>query len=123
MKMQIFAVISVSLIALCACSDGSGPTGSQSTSGRVEAGLMGTWIDDTSFFPDTIIFAENKIQVPFYSGLGSQFSAKNGLVKGGPDDEVFGEYLLSGDTLYYDALLLEAPDGVNKATASKYLKK
>jgi hypothetical protein len=123
MKIHVFAAISVSLIALCACSDSSSPTGSQSASGRIEAGLMGTWIDNTSFFPDTIIFAENKIQVPFYSGLGTQFSAKNGLVKGGPDNEVFGEYLLSGDTLYYDALLLEEPDGVDKATASKYLKK
>ena len=95
------------------------PTGSQSTSGRIEAGLVGTWIDNSAVFPDTIIFAESKIQVPFFPAVGTQFSAKNGLVKGGPDNEVFGEYLLSGDTLYYDELLAEAPNGVNKAAASK----
>ncbi len=123
MKIQFFAAISVSLIALCACSDSSSPTGSQSTSGRIEAGLVGTWIDNAPFIPDTIIFAENKIKVPFFFGVGTEFSAKDGLVKGGPSSEIFGEYLLSGDTLYYDALLAEAPNGVNKATAAKYLKK
>jgi hypothetical protein len=123
MKIQIFAAISVSLIALCACSDDSSPTGSQSASGRIQAGLVGTWIDNSSLSPDTIIFAENKIQVPYFSAVGTQFSAKNGQVKGGPDNNIFGEFLLSGDTLYYDALLGGAPDGVNKATADIYLKK
>jgi hypothetical protein len=116
------AAVSASLIALCACSGGSGPTGSPSASGRIEAGLAGTWIDNSPFFPDTMIFAENKIRVPFFSAVGTRFSARNGVVKGGPDDEVFGEYVLSGDTLYYDALLLEPPNGVNKATASKYFR-
>jgi hypothetical protein len=123
MKFHVFAAISASLIAICACSDDSSPTGSPSASGRIEAGLVGTWIDSSSVFPDTIIFSENKIQVPFFSGLGTQFSAQNGVVKGGPDNEIFGEYLLSGDTLYYDELLNEAPNGVNKATASKYHRK
>jgi hypothetical protein len=83
---------------------------------------LGTWIDSSSVFPDTILFSENEIQVPFFNGVGTQFSAKNGVVKGGPDDRVFGEYLLSGDTLYYDALLLATPNGVDKATAAIYLR-
>ena len=123
MKIRILTGISASLIALCACSDGSGPTDPPSASGRIEAGLTGTWIDDSPFKPDTLIFAENKIRVPFFSGVGTGFSAKNGIVKGGPDDEVFGEYILSGDTLFYEALLLELPNGVNKTTASKYHKR
>lgn len=123
MKTLVITAISFALIALCACSDSSGGTAPQSTSARIDAGLVGTWIDNSSTFPDTIIFAENKIKVPFFSAVGTQFSAKNGLVHGGPDNRLFGEYLLSGDTLYYDDLLLEAADGVNKSTASIYLKK
>lgn len=121
MKLRILAAITFSMLGLSACSDDSA-TGSPSASGRIEAGLAGTWIDNSPFFPDTMSFAEDKIRVPFFSAVGTGFSARNGVVKGGPDDEVFGEYLLSGDTLYYDALLFEAPDGVDKATASKYLR-
>ena len=120
MKIGISAAFSASFIALCACSKDPNPTGSQSASGRIEAGLIGTWVDNTPFIPDTLIFAEDKIEVPFFSAVGSSFSAKNGLVKGEPDDKVYGEYLLSGDTLYYDVLFPDAPNGVDKATAAKY---
>lgn len=125
MKMRSFAGFSVSLIsliALSACSGGSDPTGPQSGSGRIEAGLVGTWIDTSAVFPDTIIIAEDGIRVPFFSAVGTSFSAKDGLVKGGPDNDIFGEYLLSVDTLYYDEIFLETPNGVDKATASKYFR-
>lgn len=110
--------------ALGACSNDSNPSNPPSGSGRIEAGLIGTWVEDppSASRPDTLIFAENKIRTPFLSAVGTGFTAKDGLVKGGLPLKAYGEYLRFGDTLYFDALLGDAPDGVDKQTADRYLK-
>jgi hypothetical protein len=124
MKIRLAAAFFAMTITLVACSDSSSPTSTESNSGRMEVGLLGTWIKDPpSVLPDSLYFAENKIEVPFFSGIGSAFTAKDGLVKCGPSLEIYGEYLRFGDTLYYDVLFGSAPNGVDKAKAKRYLKK
>src|SRR4051794_4077877 len=95
MKIQLCTVMSIAIFGMCACSDDSNPTASGSASGRIDAALVGTWVENPAAFagPDTLIFAENKIQVPFFSAVGTQFSAKDGLVKGGPSMSTYGEYI------------------------------
>jgi hypothetical protein len=126
MKIHLLSAFAIILLGLCACSDDA--TGSdsnnQSGSGRIEAGMVGTWVENPSRFstPDTMVFSESKIRTRFFSAVGTQFSAKDGLVKGGPSMVTYGEYVRVGDTLYFDALLGEAPDGVDTTTAARYLK-
>jgi hypothetical protein len=123
MKTWFCAALFLVLFGLSACSNDSNPSVSDS-SGRIDPGLLGTWVENPSAFsrPDTLIFAENKIRTPFFSAVGTQFTAKDGVVKGGPSMTAYGEYARFGDTLYFDALLGQAPDGVDKNTAERFLK-
>ncbi len=130
MKIHGSTALSIALIGTCGicgmsgCSNDSNPTNPQTASGRIEAGLVGTWVENPAAHakPDTLIFADNKIRTPFFSAVGTQFTAKDGVVKGGPSMTAWGEYLRFGDTLYFDALLGQAPDGVDKSKADRYLK-
>jgi hypothetical protein len=123
-EIRFHTVLAVAAFGICACSENSNPSNS-GPSGRIEAGLAGTWVENPPRFsrPDTLVFSESKIRTPFFSGTGTLFSAKDGLVKGGPDGVAYGEYLRFGDTLYFDALLGDAPNGVDTAAAGRYLRK
>jgi len=122
---------------LIGCSDDSNPsggnaspdpisTGSQglSASGRIEAALVGTWLENPKKFfnPETLIFSDARFKTPYLSGTGSLFTAKSGIVSGGPDSKIVGEYLRSDDTLWFDGLLGSSPDGVSKTTSRRYVK-
>ena len=122
MKIRFPVFSAMAVLFLLACSEDSNPANPDS--GRIEPGLVGTWVENPSRFsePETLLFTDAKIRTPFFSGVGTYFSAKDGLVKGGPDWNVYGEYLRFGDTLYFDALLGETPDGVDKTKAARYLK-
>jgi len=123
---------------LIGCSDDSNPSGGNasadptssgsqalSASGRIEAALVGTWVENpVKFFTaDTLIFSDTRYRTPYLSGTGSLFTAKSGIVSGGPDNKTVGEYLRSDDTLWFDGLLGASPDGVSKTTSRRYVKK
>ncbi len=91
--------------------------------GRIETGLVGNWAKPSArFLSDTLIFTETKFRTPFLSGTGSLFSAKAGLVKGGPDMKTVGEYQLSGDSLWFDGLLGSEPNGIVRGESNLYLR-
>jgi hypothetical protein len=120
------ALVSFTVAIFLGCDEGDGASTGPSTnsgSGRIEAGLLGTWVRNPApSMPDTLIFSETLYRTPYLSGVGTQFSAKDGLVKGGPDNRTVGEYIRVGDTLYFDGLLGAEPDGVDTSTARRYLK-
>lgn len=90
-------------------------TGS-SDSGRIDPAIAGTWAraNAKSVF-DTLILTDAKYQTPNCSGVGSKFTAKNGVVNHGPNMSLCGEYqlVIGGpvDTLYFNGLFsLATPD-------------
>lgn len=127
MKLSILAFAALPFAILSGCDDGSSSTTSGPTNsgnGRIEAALVGTWVENPWRYstPDTLIFTATRYRTQYLSGVGTQFTAKDGLVKGGPDNTTVGEYLRVDDTLYFDGLLGQAPNGVDPSTARRYEK-
>lgn len=113
-------VCALSFLAFAACDDDSStaPEGS-----RIDPALVGSWAKpNASMFRDTLVFTEAKYQTPYCSGVGQSFWAQGGIVRHSPNKDVCGEYLIAKDTLYYEALLGEAPNGVDKAKAGVYFR-
>lgn len=139
MKSATLLAAVLATVSLVGCSDESNPSGSSaatgdptatgssalSPSGRIEAGLIGTWVENPAKYStaDTLIFSDTKYRTPYLSGVGTMFTAKSGIVSGGPSNTVYGEYLRSDDTLWFDGLLGESANGVDKTKARRYLKK
>lgn len=125
--MRALLCLSVLLgLSLAACDSESmevTPNCCNDASSRIETGLVGNWAKTAArFSTDTLIFTEAKFRTPFLSGTGSLFSAKDGLVKGGPDMATVGEYQRSGDSLWFDGLLGSAPDGIVRGETNLYLR-
>lgn len=112
--------IAAASAALVACDDDSSTS---SDGGRIDPALIGSWAKQgASMFSDTLVFTEAKYQVPYCSGVGQSFWAQDGIVSHSSNKDVCGEYLIAKDTLYYESLLGETPDGVDKSTAGVYFR-
>lgn len=118
MKLSSVLCASCAALLLQACDDSTG----SSSSSRIDPAIAGTWarIGGTRF-SDTLIFLDARYQTPYGSGTGTHFSASGGVAKCGYPLEVCGEYKRSNDTLYFEALLGQAPDGVVPSITNAYL--
>lgn len=115
----VLASLATALL-LSACGDeATGPS-----SGGIEAALIGSWAKPGgTMFMDTLIFSNSgHYYVPYCSG-DRGLKASGGQVWCPASQSTCGEYVLSGDTLFYEGLLGSNPDGVVPRTTSyTYLK-
>ena len=121
MKISTALGLTTTLALLAACGGTDGGSGSA----RIDPTVAGTWvkIKKSGSLSDTLIMTDSKYQTPYASGAGAKFWAADGVAEHGPDRIPCGEYVLSGDTLYFEGLLGDDPDGVvNKATVPAYLR-
>jgi len=124
MRIPAFLCLFSSLVLLQACDDSG--TGATAASSNVDAALIGRWISVSPSDPltmrDTANIATDRIQTPYFSAVGSSFTARDGHI--GYKGTYTEDYEVSGDTLWLEGVLSTESDAkVTRAFAMKFLRR
>jgi len=124
MRIPVLLGLFSSLVLLQACDDSG--TAATAASSNVDAALIGRWISATPSTPltsrDTAYIATDRIQTPYFSAVGSTFTARDGHI--GYKGTYSEDYEVSGDTLWLEFVLSSESDAkVTRSSAMKYLRR